>query len=70
MTWNSPEGTDWIQMDHCEELNFTQVSVGPSGLLWVLQWDGIALARLGISHQNPMGRPQMHFISASCINHM
>ena len=50
-----PEGTQWIRVEGCEDLNLTQISVGPSGLLWAIQWDGTALIRVGITHQNPIG---------------
>jgi len=51
-----PEGTQWIRIDGCEDFNLTQVSVGPSGLLWAIQWDGTPIVRIGISHENPIGR--------------
>ncbi len=49
-----PEGTNWISIDS-EDLNLVQISTGPSGLLWGVQWDGAVVVRTGISYQNPLG---------------
>ena len=56
-----PEGTRWIRIEGCEDFNLTQVSVGPSGLLWAIQWDGTPLVRIGITHENPIGVYLLHF---------
>ena len=51
-------------MDGCEDLNLIQVSVGPSGLVWGVQWNGKLLARVGISYQNPVGKSMFHLLHA------
>ena len=51
-----------MRLNSSEDLNLVQISVGPSGLLWAVQWDGTALARIGISQQNPMGMHLLFFM--------
>ena len=59
---SSPEGTKWIPIDS-EDLNLVQISVGPSGLLWGVQWDGATVVRAGISYQNPLGKRFLIFLA-------
>ena len=57
-----PEGKSWIHVDVPSDLYLVQLSVGPSGLLWAITYDGEAVVRLGISHQNPLGKFTISFL--------
>lgn len=52
----SPEGLRWsaIKMPTGDEA--LNVSVGVTGLVWVVLLNGKALARTGVTRDNPMGR--------------
>lgn len=51
----SPEGLRWsaIKMPQGDEAS--HISVGVSGLVWVILLNGKALVRTGVTRENPMG---------------
>ena len=51
----NPEGVSWQEVDN-EGRECTQISLGPSCLLWAVTWDGEVMVRLGITRDNPIGQ--------------
>lgn len=52
---NSPEGTGWLHITTPEKCEVSQISVGPTGLVWAVTWHGKALVRLGVTRIDPFG---------------
>ncbi|KAI1285473.1 Tectonin beta-propeller repeat-containing protein 1 [Halotydeus destructor] len=50
----NPEGTGWLTIDTSEE-KVNQISVGPTGLVWTVTWEGKALVRGGVTRDNIYG---------------
>lgn len=51
----APEGLRWTNVSVPPGCEVKQVSVGCTGLLWVLLWTGRALVRKGVTRDCPMG---------------
>lgn len=56
VTQNSPEGESWIHIAAPEKCEGSQISVGPTGLVWAVTWGGEALVRTGVTRENAMGK--------------
>lgn len=52
----SPEGLRWSAIKLPASYEVSQVSVGPSGLVWAVLQSGKAIVRTGITRENPMGK--------------
>ncbi|KAK6170342.1 hypothetical protein SNE40_018755 [Patella caerulea] len=51
---NCPEGDSWEHIP-TDTLGLVNISVGPTGLVWAVTWDGLVLVRLGINRDNVYG---------------
>ena len=56
VTTNSPEGTGWLHIPTPDKCEVSQISVGPTGLVWAVTWHGRALVRHGITRLDPTGQ--------------
>jgi len=50
-----PEGEGWIQVETPKGYEPCQVSVSPTGIVWILAWNGQILARNGINWNQETG---------------
>jgi tectonin beta-propeller repeat-containing protein 1 len=50
-----PEGSDWVTVTLPEEVKAGQISVGPTGMVWMITWQGSLYLRTGISKFQPTG---------------
>jgi tectonin beta-propeller repeat-containing protein 1 len=51
----APEGLRWTSITVPPGCEVNQVSVGPTGLVWAVLWNGRALVRAGVTRENPTG---------------
>ena len=49
-----PEGDKWIEIPS-PQVSITQLSVSPSGVVWGVTWEGVAVVRVGVSYYEPTG---------------
>ena len=49
-----PEGDKWIEIPS-PQVSITQLSVSPSGVVWGVTWEGVAVVRSGVSYYEPTG---------------
>lgn len=49
-----PEGTDWMHIP-CKSLGIINISCGPTGLVWAVTWDGLAMVRTHVSRDAVYG---------------
>ena len=54
VTRDCPEGVDWIHQN-TDTLGAVNIAVGPTGLVWTVTWDGLALVRLGVNSEHVYG---------------
>ena len=47
---NNPEGSGWLHIPTPETSEASQISIGPTGLVWAVTWQGKALVRTGTRH--------------------
>lgn len=52
----SPEGQRWSAIKTPNSYEAIQISVGPTGLAWVILTNGKALVRTGVCRENLMGK--------------
>lgn len=52
---NNPEGTGWLHIPTPETSEASQISIGPTGLVWAITWQGKALVRTGVTRLCPQG---------------
>lgn len=50
-----PEGQRWTVITVPPGCEVNQISVGPTGLVWTVLWNGRALVRSGVTRDNPTG---------------
>ena len=50
-----PDGKSWETVELPEEVRVGQISVGPTGMVWVITWKGTLLLRTGVSKFRHMG---------------
>ena len=50
-----PEGIDWNEIKTPENKGLVQISVGPTGVVWGVTWDGLGIVRTGVSRDKPLG---------------
>ena len=62
MTSQCPEGQSWKDVPMGAEQEVLNISMGPTGLLWVVTWSGTILVRIGVSWFNPIGKMFCHVI--------
>jgi tectonin beta-propeller repeat-containing protein 1 len=56
ITHDTPEGTEWANVPTLENgQEVTSISVGPTGLVWAITYDGHALVRIGTNWETPLG---------------
>ena len=51
-----PEGTSWVTITLPDDVKAGQISVGPTGMVWMITWQGDLYMRTGISKFQPTGR--------------
>ena len=51
-----PEGKGWTEIIPEEGQEVFSISVGPTGLIWAVTWEGSALVRLGVSWEQVIGK--------------
>ncbi len=56
VTRKCPEGLAWKNIDTPDDKAVVQLSVGPTGIVWAITWDGFCAARVGVSRDNPVGK--------------
>lgn len=69
----SPEGAKWIYISVPIGCEVSQLSVGPTGLLWASLLDGRALVRLGVTRDSLSGESWVEVrgpVDASRILHL
>ena len=49
-----PEGDKWIEIPS-PQVSITQLSVSPSGVVWGVTWEGVAVVRSGVTCYEPCG---------------
>ena len=49
-----PEGDKWIEIPS-PQVSITQLSVSPSGVVWGVTWEGVAVVRSGVTCYEPFG---------------
>ncbi|XP_041363457.1 tectonin beta-propeller repeat-containing protein 1-like isoform X2 [Gigantopelta aegis] len=54
VTRDCPEGEDWQRLN-TDTLGAVDISVGPTGQVWTVTWDGLAIVRLGINSEHVYG---------------
>lgn len=59
----SPEGLRWTNVQTPPGCEVNQISVGPTGLVWVVLLNGRALVRSGVTRDNPSGNENVGFSS-------
>ena len=45
----------WLHIPTPDKSEVSQISVGPTGLVWAVTWHGKALVRLGVTRIDPCG---------------
>uniref|UniRef100_T1J1H8 PCI domain-containing protein n=1 Tax=Strigamia maritima TaxID=126957 RepID=T1J1H8_STRMM len=55
VTRDRPEGNGWIHVEGPDGSDVSNLSVGPTGLVWALNWDGGAYARTGVTRHKVTG---------------
>lgn len=55
VTVNSPEGLRWTAINLNAGYEISQISVGPTGLVWAVLYSGKAIVRTGIRREQPTG---------------
>lgn len=51
----APEGLRWTAIPVPSGCEVNQISVGPTGLVWAVLWNGRALVRAGVTRESPTG---------------
>jgi len=51
----APEGLRWTSITVPPGCEVNQISVGPTGLVWAVLWNGRALVRAGVTRESPTG---------------
>lgn len=51
----APEGLRWTSITVPPGCEVNQISIGPTGLVWAVLWNGRALVRAGVTRENPTG---------------
>ena len=49
-----PEGDKWMEIPS-PQVSITQLSVSPSGVVWGVTWEGVAVVRSGVTCYEPFG---------------
>lgn len=62
VTETSPEGDSWIHVGTSEKCEVSQISVGPTGLVWAVTWAGYALVRTHVTRENSMGMKLLIYV--------
>lgn len=64
-----PEGKSWVNVKLPEDVKGGQISVGPTGMVWLVTWQGTLYLRTGISKfqlwgnkQRPMSALEIAFV--------
>ena len=52
-----PEGDKWIEVPS-PQVSITQLSVSPSGVVWGVTWEGVAVVRVGVTYYQPTGKKE------------
>ena len=60
MSEKCPEGDKWIELSS-PQVSITQLSVSPSGVVWGVTWEGVAVVRVGVSYYQPTGEEENVF---------
>lgn len=58
-----PEGEKWIVVPS-PQISITQLSVSPSGVVWGVTWEGVAVVRVGVSFYEPTGKKEDNYLGA------
>lgn len=53
-----PEGDKWIEIPS-PQVSITQLSVSPSGVVWGVTWEGVAVVRVGVTYYQPTGEEEI-----------
>ena len=61
MSEKCPEGDKWIELPS-PQVSITQLSVSPSGVVWGVTWEGVAVVRVGVSYYQPTGEEEVNDI--------
>lgn len=59
MSEKCPEGDKWIEIPS-PQVSITQLSVSPSGVVWGVTWEGVAVVRVGVSYYEPTGEHKIY----------
>ena len=60
MSEKCPEGDKWIDIPS-PQVSIFQLSVSPSGVVWGVTWEGVAVVRVGVSYYEPTGEEEIYF---------
>jgi tectonin beta-propeller repeat-containing protein 1 len=55
----APEGLRWTAISVPSGCEVNQISVGPTGLVWAVLWNGRALVRAGVTRESPTGNAML-----------
>lgn len=69
ITEKCPEGKEWVDVPS-PQVSITQLSVSPSGLVWGVTWEGVAVVRTGVTYYQPTGELNTIelFLLVNCTN--
>jgi len=51
----APEGLRWTSIPLPQGCEVKQISIGPTGLVWAVLWNGRALVRVGVTRESLTG---------------
>lgn len=63
MSEKCPEGEKWIEVPP-SQVSITQLSVSPSGVVWGVTWQGVAVVRIGVTFYEPTGKKGENYLRA------
>lgn len=63
MSEKCPEGEKWIEVPP-PQVSITQLSVSPSGVVWGVTWQGVAVVRIGVTFYEPTGKKGENYLRA------
>lgn len=69
MSEKCPEGDKWIEIPS-PQVSITQLSVSPSGVVWGVTWEGVAVVRAGVTYYQPTGEEAIEFSSNFIYNNV
>jgi tectonin beta-propeller repeat-containing protein 1 len=60
----APEGLRWTAIPVPPGCEVNQISIGPTGLVWAVLWNGRALVRAGVTRESLTGNVMLRSESA------